>query len=107
MAQLHEVLHVFAYTMKLFRELSDPDFSTKMIDRLEKRWTQWEQPLLLLSFILHPHYGVETFHKTAQRVTYTDFGQWLNYYYEIWYGTRPKSILLEFVKFKKRQYPFD
>jgi hypothetical protein len=107
MAQLHEVLHVFAYTMKLFRELSDPDFSTKMIDRLEKRWAQWEQPLLLLSFILHPHYGVETFHKTAQRVTYTDFGQWLNYYYEIWYGTRPKSILLEFVKFKKGQYPFD
>jgi hypothetical protein len=65
MAQLHKVLHVFAYTMKLFCELSDPDFSTKMIDRLEKRWAQWEQPLLLLSFILHPHYGVETFHKTA------------------------------------------
>ncbi|CAB4436770.1 unnamed protein product [Rhizophagus irregularis] len=71
MSRLHEVLHVFAYTMKLFRELPDPDFSTKM------------------------------------RVTYTDFGQWLNYYYEIWYGTRPKSILLEFVKFKKGRYPFD
>jgi hypothetical protein len=107
MARLHEVLHVFAYTMKLFHELSDPDFSTKMIDQLEKRWAQFEQPLLLLSFILYPHYGVETFHKTAQRVIYTDFGQWLNYYYEIWYGTRPKSILPEFVKFKKGQYPFD
>src|SRR5437762_5150429 len=66
MARLHEVLHVFAYTMKLFRELPDLNFSTKIIDRLEKRWAQWEQPLLLLSFILHPHYGIKTFHKPAQ-----------------------------------------
>jgi len=93
--------------MKLFHELSDLNFSVKMVDRLEKRWAQWEQPLLLLSFILHPHYGIETFHPTAQRVTYTDFGQWLNYYYEIWFNIRPKSILLEFVKFKKCQYPFN
>jgi hAT family C-terminal dimerisation region len=106
-ARLHEVLHIFAFTMKLFRELSDLEFSTKMIERLEKRWAQWEQPLLLLSFILHPHYGIETFHSTAKRVTYTDFGQWINYYYEVWFNDRPKSILLEFVKFKKGKYPFD
>jgi len=62
---------------------------------------------LLLSFVLHPHYGVDIFHPTAARVTYTDFGQWLNYYYEIWYNIRPKSILPEFVKFKKGIYPFD
>ncbi len=106
-ARLHEVLHVFAYTMKLFRELPDLNFSVRMVERLEKRWVQWEQPLLLLSFVLHPHYGVKMFHSTAQRVTYTDFGQWLNYYYEIWYNIWPKSILLEFVKFKKEKYPFD
>jgi hypothetical protein len=106
-ARLHEVLHIFAFTMKLFHELPDREFSAKMVERLEKRWVQWEQPLLLLSFVLHPHYGVETFHSTAKRVTYTDFGQWINYYYEVWFNDRPKSILLEFVKFKRGQYPFD
>lgn len=106
-ARLHEVLHVFAYTMKIFRNMPDLELSVKMVDRLEKRWVQWEQPLLLLSFILHPHYNVNMFHPTAWRVTYTDFGQWLNYYYEIWYNVRPKSILLEFIKFKKEKYPFD
>jgi hypothetical protein len=106
-ARLYEVLHVFAYTMKLFRDLSDLELSVRMVDRLEKRWAQWEQPLLLLSFIVHPHYGIDVFHPTAQHITYTDFGQWLNYYYEIWFGNRPKSILLEFVKFKRGKYPFD
>jgi len=57
----------------------------QMIEWLEKRWAQWKQPLLLLSFILHSHYGIDTFHSK----------NWL------------KSILLEFVKFKKKQYPFD
>ena len=75
MARLHEMLHIFAYIMKLFRELPDIDFSVRIVERLERRWTQWEQPLLLLSFVLHPHYGIEKFHPTAQRVTYTDFGQ--------------------------------
>ena len=37
-ARLHEVLHVFAYTMKLFRELPDLNFSVRMVERLEKRW---------------------------------------------------------------------
>ena len=85
-ARLHEVLHIFAFTMKFFQELPNLKFSTKMIKRLEKRWTQWEQPLLLLSFVLHPHYGVETFHSTAKHVTYTDFRQWINYYYEVWFN---------------------
>lgn len=74
---------------------------------MKKRWAQWEQSLLLLFFVLHPHYGVNIFHPTAARVTHTDFGQWLNYHYEIWYNIRPKSILLEFVKFKKGKYPIE
>ena len=41
-ARLYEVLHVFAYIMKIFRDLPDLEFSVKMVDRLEKRWAQWE-----------------------------------------------------------------
>ncbi|RGB32841.1 hypothetical protein C1646_669813 [Rhizophagus diaphanus] len=32
MAQLHEILHIFAFTMKLFCELPDLEFSLKMVE---------------------------------------------------------------------------
>ena len=35
-AQLHEVLNIFAFTMNLFRELPDLEFSVKMVERFEK-----------------------------------------------------------------------
>ncbi|CAB4376572.1 unnamed protein product [Rhizophagus irregularis] len=44
MARLHEVLHIFAFTIKLFRELPDLEFSLKMVERLEKRWVQGKYP---------------------------------------------------------------
>ena len=37
-ARLYEVIHCFAYTTKIFSEYHDPDFSEKMVLRMEKRW---------------------------------------------------------------------
>jgi hypothetical protein len=34
-ARLHEVFHIFAFTMKIFRELPDLEFSTKMIKKMD------------------------------------------------------------------------
>jgi len=58
---LFEVIHCFAYTIKIFEEHQDFDFSFRMVERLEKRWKQWEQPLLILSIVLHPQYKMEKF----------------------------------------------
>ena len=60
-ARLYEVVHCFAYTTKIFSEYPDSDFSKKMISRMEKRWKDWEQPLLLLSIALHPSYKLSKF----------------------------------------------
>ncbi len=43
-ASLYEVIHCFAYVTKIFNEHTDPNFSEKMVERMEKRWKQWEQP---------------------------------------------------------------
>ncbi|RIA92960.1 hypothetical protein C1645_820031 [Glomus cerebriforme] len=58
-AHLYEVMHYFAYITKIFSEYHDLDFSEKIISRMEKKWKDWEQPLLLLSITLHPSYNID------------------------------------------------
>ncbi|CAG8610294.1 25750_t:CDS:2 [Dentiscutata erythropus] len=79
-ARLPDVLHSFAYFMQLYKNKSDR-FSKNMVQRLETWWSQWKQPLLLLSFFLHPAYP--------------------------WFKTKPVIILSEFSKFMAKEYPFD
>ncbi|GES91525.1 ribonuclease H-like domain-containing protein [Rhizophagus clarus] len=55
-ARLYEVLHALGYFCQFWKQFPDSDLGNQMIDRLEKRWSQWEQPLFLLSFALHPKY---------------------------------------------------
>ncbi|GBB84310.1 hypothetical protein RclHR1_10920005 [Rhizophagus clarus] len=78
-----------------------------MIDRLEKRWKMWEQPLHLLSYLLHPKYRMEQFNNSVSNINYLEFGKWLMYYYCAWSGKEPKCILSEFNDFRLAQYPFD
>ena len=47
--KLHEVLHGFGYFVKFWKDYDDLELSTKMLNRLQKRWQSWEQPILLLS----------------------------------------------------------
>ncbi|CAG8610393.1 10718_t:CDS:2, partial [Dentiscutata heterogama] len=53
-ARLYEVLHIFGYLYNLMDKYSDITFEIKMIERLEQCWREWEQPFLILSFLLHP-----------------------------------------------------
>ncbi len=62
--KLHEVIHCFASTIKIFEEHRDINFSMRMVERLETRWKEWEQPLLILSIVLHPQYKMEKFRAT-------------------------------------------
>ena len=78
-----------------------------MVNRLENRWFQWEQLLLLLSLVLHPNYQLSKFSSSISDLSYTHFGQWLNYYYYLWFGETPKRILREFLSYQREVFPFD
>ncbi|CAG8677661.1 13882_t:CDS:2, partial [Acaulospora morrowiae] len=64
-ARLSDVLHAFAYFMQLYKDRED-SFSKNMVQRLESRWKQWEQPLLILSFFLYPKYRNSVFNKFSK-----------------------------------------
>ncbi|CAG8827380.1 26250_t:CDS:2, partial [Dentiscutata erythropus] len=77
----------------------------EMINRLEMRWKSWEQPLLLLAFLLHPEYRMEIFENNIEGL-YTQLSEWICWYYYAWFQTEPKSLLSELEKFRKQQKPF-
>jgi hypothetical protein len=106
-AHLHEVLHCFAYTMKILDNHQNLEFDTKMVKRIETRWNQWKQPLLILSFALHPLHKLRKFRSTTLNLTWTHIGQWLKYYYEAWFGSKSISILAELIKYKRGEDPYD
>lgn len=78
-----------------------------MIVRLESRWAQWEQPLLLLSIVLHPKYRVSKFNSSAKNISYAHFGQWLIYYYQAWFNETPKRILRDYLLYQRELFPFN
>ena len=106
-ARLHEVLHCFAYTTKILDNHHNFEFGLKMVARMESRWREWEQPLLILSFALHPSHKLQKFRSTTQNLTWTHIGQWLKYYYESWFNSKPVSILAELIKYKREEDPYD
>ncbi|CAB5135680.1 unnamed protein product [Rhizophagus irregularis] len=48
-ARLHDVALSFGYFIKFWEQNTDRFLSEGIISRLEKRWNDWEQPILLLS----------------------------------------------------------
>ena len=106
-AQLHEVLHGFGYFVKFWKDCDDLELGTKMLDRLQTRWKSWEQPLLLLSWLLHPKYKMMKFKDNISNLNHVYLSKWLVYYYEAWAKARSRSILREFENYRKGLYPFD
>ena len=78
-----------------------------MLDRLQKRWQNWEQPLLLLSWLLHPKYKMTKFKNNIQNLNHVYLSKGLVFYYEAWSKSKSKSILREFENFQKSLYPFN
>lgn len=106
-ARLYEVVLAFGWIIKVFLDHQNENFSNQMITRLERRWNQWEQPLLLLSIVLHPQYRLTLFNNGIPNLSYTHFGQWINYYFQVWFNTVPQSILREYLSYQREMYPFD
>ena len=95
------------YLVQFWLNYQDTTLASRMIDRLENRWKEWEQPLLLLSYLLHPEYKMEQFNNSVSNINYSEFGKWLMYYYRAWSGKEPKCILREFNDFWLGKFPFD
>ena len=64
-----------------------------MVKRLELRWANWEQPLLILSLALHPKYQLEMFLSTIKNLTYSHISRWLIFYYKSWFKKDSITIL--------------
>ncbi|CAB4390526.1 unnamed protein product [Rhizophagus irregularis] len=58
-SQLHDVLHCFGNLVIVLHSLDNNNLKNKLLKKLEKRWSDWEQPLLLLAFLLHPGYRID------------------------------------------------
>jgi hypothetical protein len=107
-SQLREVLHGFGYFVKFWKEYDNIELSVKILNWLQIRWQSWEQPLLLLSWLLHPKYKMSKFKDGVTNLNhaYLSVSKWLIYYYEAWTKSKSKSILHEFDSFRKSKYPF-
>src|SRR6185369_9051277 len=80
------------------------ELGVKIIECFEKRWKQWEQPLFLLSFVLHPKYHLAYFNSNIEHLSFTYLGKYLTYYYKAWFNKRP---LLDCEDYRQRIDPFD
>ena len=106
-ARLFELLYALGYFVQFWSNFSDVELGEKMIERLEKRWSQWEQPLLLLSFMLHPKYRLTYFNSRVENLTFTTLGRYLTYYYKAWFQKRPTRLLLDFEDYRQKIEPFN
>lgn len=106
-ARLFDVALSFGYFIKFWEQNTDQSLAEGMIKRLEKRWESWEQPLLLLSLVLHPKYRLKKFNPDLESVNFVVMGTWLGYYYKAWTFNKPTRLLSEFESYRVKKPPFD
>ena len=104
-ARLFQVIHSLAYLIQFWNNHENTQLAAKLLFRLENRWKDWEQPLLILSCLLHPEYKINQFKN--DNINYSIFGKWLTYYYQAWFSKESICILREFDDFRLGKYPFD
>ncbi|CAB4415052.1 unnamed protein product [Rhizophagus irregularis] len=83
-ARLYDVLYSFGYFMQCTSECDDDDYREMMTRRLERRWKTWKQPLLILSFFLHPSYKLQFF-ASDSKLSHINLNKWVQYYYIKWF----------------------
>lgn len=95
-ANLFDVIYSFAYVAQQYEDETD-GFGYAMLQQLEKRWADWEQPLLFLAVIFNPQYRV---HALSDQTFFSleRIANWIEYYYEKWFG-KPKHVALELTEY--------
>ena len=104
--RLYDVLHSFGYFMQCTLECNDENYQEIMTRRLERRWKTWEQPLLILSFFLHPSYKLQFFTPNP-KLSHINLNKWVQYYYIRWFGKKPTNMIQESLAYKENLFPFN
>ncbi|UZO08117.1 uncharacterized protein OCT59_028382 [Rhizophagus irregularis] len=92
-AQLYDVALSFGYFIKFWEQNTDQFLSEGIISHFEKCWNNWEQFILLLSFVLHPKYHLDKFNPNLETINFVTIGIWLDYYYKAWTSEKPTKLL--------------
>ena len=74
-ARLVQVIHSLAYLVQFWKNHTNPRLAGKILARLDKRWNNWEQPLLILACLLHPKYRMIYF-KDKSVINYSKLGKY-------------------------------
>lgn len=105
-SRLHEVLHGFGNIIMMLKTFNDQKLAINLITRLERRWKDWEQPLLLLAFLLHPFYRDSKFNPAISNLSFPHLAKWILYYYCAWFQEEPKILLAELEEYRSKKYPY-
>jgi hypothetical protein len=89
------------------RSLNNNSLKNKLLKKLEKRWNAWEQPLLLLAFLLHPGYRTDKFNPQVETLSFPHLGRWVTYYYCAWFKEDPTVLLVELEAYRQKKYPYN
>ncbi|CAB4474631.1 unnamed protein product [Rhizophagus irregularis] len=92
--------------MQCTLESNDENYKEMMTMRLVNRWKSWEQPLLILSFFLHPSYKLRFF-TPNEKVSHINLNKWAQYYFFKWFGKKPISMIRELLAYKENKFPFN
>ena len=106
-ARLSDVALSFGYLLKFWEDNTNRSLAEGMISRLEKRWNDWEQPLLLLALALHPKYCLKKFNPDLESINFVTMGNWLSYYYKAWSLNKPTKLLAQFESYRVKKPPFN
>ena len=66
---MHDYIR-FGSIVKVLKSFNDQVLGNILLKKLENRWKQWEQPLLLLAFLLHPLYRNSKFNSNASNLSF-------------------------------------
>ncbi|CAG8625047.1 18320_t:CDS:2, partial [Racocetra persica] len=104
-ARLYDIMHAYAWIVSTIQRKPDSPFRSHMLSRLEKWWDQWEQPLLILSWLLHPTYSLKKLNLRLNSLSVPILGKWVVYYYKNWFDNRPEDILSKLEDFWQIIHP--
>ncbi|RIB04942.1 ribonuclease H-like domain-containing protein [Gigaspora rosea] len=97
----------FGWVCQVIKDILNEELKDYLLTKLEKRWSAWEQPLLLLSFLLHPNYHTTQFNQSIDDLSFAHMRRWIIHYYKSWFGKSPRSILCELQLYENGDYPFN
>ncbi|RIB27525.1 hypothetical protein C2G38_2160385 [Gigaspora rosea] len=75
--------------------------------RLEKRWRDWEQPLLLLAYFLNSDLRSSNLNLRACKISFVELCKYAQVYYKLWTGNKLQMLASEMAQYRDKTFPFD